>query len=423
MQPARNRAAVDLFLAARPANLCAASGRVLHSIAMRPYPQGEEGWVQRPSIRGETHVKRIVCLVAAGLLLALPAIAHTPQQPPHQLFSEGELKLESGEAIKDFSISYVTHGTLNAKKSNAILMVTALGGNHHRLDFMIGPGKALDPDKYFIICTDAISNGFTTSPSNSKAQPRMAFPKFIMRDMVESQYRLLREKFGIDHVVAVVGPSMGGMQALQWGVSHPDFMDALVAMVPLAKTPAWSVAVAEASRKAIMNDPAWKDGNYDAPPEKGIRLWRDILNLLSARTPEMYSAQFKNGMDALPWMEAQETAVMKAFDANDYIYQTWAYERHDVGTTPGFNGDTAKALASIKAKTLILTGTKDLLNPEFEPTEAGKNIVGVKMMTISPGSITGHASAGGFLPADVEFLNRETGAFLDAVTEGGKKLN
>jgi homoserine O-acetyltransferase len=171
-------------------------------------------------------------LAALGLLLSLPAQAHTSQQPPHQLFNEGDLKLESGEAIKDFSISYVTHGKLNEKKSNAILMVTAISGNHHRLDFMIGPGKALDPDKYFIICTDAIGNGLTTSPSNSKTQPRMQFPKFLIRDMVESQYRLLKEKFGIDHVVAVVGPSMGGMQALQWGVSHPDTMDALVAMVP-----------------------------------------------------------------------------------------------------------------------------------------------------------------------------------------------
>jgi homoserine O-acetyltransferase/O-succinyltransferase len=279
----------------------------------------------------------VACLAAAGLSHTLPAAAHTPQQPPHQFYNEGDLKLESGEAIKDFSISYVTHGTLNAKKSNAILMVTAISGNHHRLDFMIGPGKALDPDKYFILCTDAIANGLTTSPSNSKLQPRMQFPKFLIRDMVESQYRLLKEKLGIDHVVAVIGPSMGGMQTLQWGVSHPDFMDALVAIVPLAKTPGWTVAVLEASRKAIMEDAAWKDGNYDAPPEKGVRLWRDILNL-AARTPDMYSAQFKNGMDALPWMQEQETAAMKAFDADDWIYQTWAYERHDVGTTPGFNG-------------------------------------------------------------------------------------
>jgi homoserine O-acetyltransferase len=358
-------------------------------------------------------MSRLAMLAASALLaLSLSASAHTPNQPPHQSFDEGDLKLESGEVIKDFSISYVTHGTLNAAKSNAVLVVTAVGGNHHRIDFMIGPGKALDPDKYFIIATDAISNGLTTSPSNSKSQPRMSFPKFTIRDMVESQYRLLKEKFGIDHLVAVVGPSMGGMQTLQWGVSHPDMMDGLVAMVPLAKTPAWTVVVLETTRRAIMLDPAWNGGNYTAMPEKGVRLWRDILNLLSARSPDMYQT-FKTGTDVLPWMTQQEDAVLKAFDANDWIYQTWAYEKHDVGTTPGFNGDTEKALASIKAKTLILTGTKDLLNPEFEPLAAAKAIKNVRTVTISPGTVTGHASAGGGFPADVEFLNRETATFLD----------
>src|SRR5215212_857347 len=279
-------------------------------------------------------MKRLACFFAAFAVLAAPAAAHSPQQPPHQLYNQGDLKLESGEAIKDFSISYVTHGTLNARKSTAILMVTAVGGNHHRLDFVIGPGKALDPDKYFIVCTDAISNGFTTSPSNSKSQPRMQFPKFAIRDMVESQYRLMKEKLGIDHVVAVVGPSMGGMQVLQWGVSHPEYMDALVAMVPLAKTPAWTVTVLEATRKAIMLDPAWKNGDYAEPPEQGIRLWRDILNFLAARSPEVSRDQFANQLDILPAMQVQETNLIKAFDANDWIYQTWAYDRHDVGTTP-----------------------------------------------------------------------------------------
>src|SRR5499427_1793194 len=239
---------------------------------------------------------RLIATIVLIAGLSAAAVAHGPNDPPHQSFAEGDLKLESGEAIKDFAISYVTHGTLNAKKSNAILMVTAISGNHHRLDFLIGPGKALDTDKYFIICTDAIANGLTTSPSNSTAQPHMKFPKFLIRDMVASQYRLVTEHLGISHLVAVIGPSMGGMQTLQWGVSHPDFMDSLVAMVPLAKTPPWSVAVMEASRKAIMEDPAWKDGNYEAPPEKGVRLWRDLLNLLAARTPDMYVGQFKNGM-------------------------------------------------------------------------------------------------------------------------------
>ena len=218
-------------------------------------------------------------LLAAIVCLAMctfgAANAHTPNQPPHQLFKVGDLKLESGEVIKDFSISYVTHGTPNDKKSNAILMVTAIGGNHHRLDFLIGPGKALDTNKFFIICTDAIGDGLTTSPSNSTAQAHMKFPRFLIRDMVTSQ-RLLLDHLGIAHVVAVIGPSMGGMQTLQWGVSYPDMMDSLVAIVPLAKTPAWSVAVLEASRKAIMLDPAWKNGDYDAPPEQGVRLYRDI---------------------------------------------------------------------------------------------------------------------------------------------------
>lgn len=369
-------------------------------------------------------IRRDLGLVASILVVLSTTLApaHTPQQPPHQLYKMGDLKLESGETIKDFAISYVTHGTLNAKKSNAILMVTAISGNHHRLDFMIGPGKALDTNKYFVIATDAIGNGFTTSPSNSTAQPRMQFPKFLIRDMVTSQHRLLTEHLGINRVVAVVGPSMGGMQVLQWGVSHPDFMDSLVSLVPLATTPAWTVAVLEASRKAIMLDPAWNKGNYENPPEQGVRLWRDIL-FLAARSPEAYRAQFKNALDVLPWLQQQETNLLKAFDANNWIYQTWAYEQHDVGTTPGMNGDAAKALQSIKAKTLILLGVKDLLNPEWEPADAARAIRDAKVVTINPASVTGHAAAGGGIPADVDFINRETMDFLDVVTDHGKKLN
>jgi homoserine O-acetyltransferase/O-succinyltransferase len=360
----------------------------------------------------------VVCLL---WLARSAAFAHGPDQPQHQLYRIGDLALESGEVIRDFSISYVTRGTLNAAKSNAILMVTAIGGNHHRLDFLIGPGKALDTDKYFIICTDAIGNGLTTSPSNSTMQPRMKFPKFLIRDMVASQHKLVTGHLGIGHVVAVIGPSMGGMQALQWGVSHPDFMDSLVAIVPLARTPAWTVTVLEATRKAIMLDPAWKNGDYEAPPEQGVRLWRDILVFLAARSPEVSRDQFDKPLDILPYLKTQETALIKAFDANDWIYQTWAYERHDVGTTPGFNGDTGKSLGAIKAKTLIMVGTKDLLNPEWEPVDAARSIHDARVVTISPGTVTGHASASGASPADAGFLNREVSAFLDLVTDRGQK--
>src|SRR6058998_93212 len=159
-------------------------------------------------------MRRLVVPTLSGFVLSVlvagGAGAHRADQPPHQRYAMGDLRLESGDVIKDFAISYVTHGALNAKRSNAVLMVTALTGNHHRLDFLIGPGKALDTNKYLVVCTDAIGNGLTTSPSNSTAQPRMKFPRFTIRDMVQSQHRLLTEHLKIEHVVTVVGPSMGG---------------------------------------------------------------------------------------------------------------------------------------------------------------------------------------------------------------------
>ena len=106
-------------------------------------------------------------------------------------------------------MSYVTHGTLNADKSNAVLVVTAIGGNHHRIDHLIGPGKGLDPAKHFVISVDAISNGLTSSPSNSKTQPGMEFPRFNIRDMVNSTQLLVQDNFGISKLVSVVGASMG----------------------------------------------------------------------------------------------------------------------------------------------------------------------------------------------------------------------
>src|SRR5262249_11477652 len=176
-----------------------------------------------------------------------PRWRHPELQPgwidrPHQRIHLGDLALEGGEAIRNFEISYVTHGTLSSAADNAILVLTAIGSIHHRLDFLIGPGRPLDPDRYFIICADAIGNGMTTSPSNSPAQPDLAFPRFAIRDMVESQ-RMLVNRLGIRQLVAVVGASMGGMQALQWGVSAPDRMRSIVALVPMARTPPSAAAI------------------------------------------------------------------------------------------------------------------------------------------------------------------------------------
>ena len=362
-------------------------------------------------------------ILGLTLLLATPAFAHGPNDPAHQQQPLGDLKLESGEAIKDFSISYVTHGTLNEKKSNAVLMVTALGGNHHRIDYLIGPGKALDPSKYFIICTDAISNGLTTSPSTSKSQPRMQFPKFNMRDMVNSTHRLVTEKFGIAKLVTVVGASMGGMQGLQWAVSYPTMMDSVVAIIPLGRTPAWSTGITEMLRQTIMTDPEWKGGSYTSPPERAMRLWGGWLSGTIVRTPQYHEAMFPNNMDVVAHLKATQESNWKRIDANDWIYQSWAYDQHNVGTTKGFNGDYHTALKSIKAKVLILAGSGDLLNPEADAKEAATYINDVRYVAINPTRPMGHVSGAGISAPENELQNAQINSFLDTVTDRGRKLH
>jgi homoserine O-acetyltransferase/O-succinyltransferase len=362
-----------------------------------------------------TTLKTTLAAAVAALGLAGSALAQAPtfDRPP-ELYAEGDLPLENGGVIKDFSISYATYGRLNAAKSNAILMVTAIGGNHHRLDFLIGPGKALDTDRYFVITTDAIGNGLTTSPSNSTAQPGMAFPHFLIRDMVESQYRLLKDKLGIAHLFAVVGASMGGMQTLQWGVSHPDMMDALVPIVPLGRTPPWTKTVLELTRQEIMSDPAWNGGNYSQPPEAGMRLWAGTMALIT-RTPELMKNTTSDSNDAAPWLRKTEDDAWKTVDARNWVYQTWAYDAHDLGTTPGFHGDYDKALGAIRARTLILAGVGDLLNPEPEAREAADHIAGAQFQSIEPRWPAGHFSAAGKSEPEVDFQNQAIGKFLTTI--------
>jgi len=369
-------------------------------------------------------VKRFSILLV--LLLILTARTASAAEPGLEFYEIGDFKLESGEVIHDFKIAYMTEGTLNTKKSNAVLMVTAISGNHHRIDFMIGPGKGLDTDHLFVIRTNAIGNGLTTSPSNSTSQHGPAFPHFTIRDMVESQYQLLKH-LGIEHLVAVSGASMGGMQTLQWGVSHPEMMDSLVALTPMARTSPWSIAVNEATRHALMLDPAFDGGNYQTQPEKGWRMRAEVLQVLATRTPEAMREQFPNPMDVMPWIAAQEEAVLKTgFDANDWIAQTWAYDRHNVGDTPVdgkpvFGGDPMKALKTIKAKTLIMSGELDLYNPVEEGIEAAATIPDGRHVTIP--SVQGHvAAAAGFKSADVEFINHTVRDFMADLTNDWKKL-
>jgi len=347
------------------------------------------------------------------------ALRHPPMKPgmieaPHRRWAAGELALESGEVIQGFALSYVTHGELDQARSNAVLVTISLSGNHHRLDFLIGPGKALDPERCFIVCVDPIGNGLTTSPSNSEEQPGMRFPRFSIRDMVHSQHRFLTEALGIQNVLAVIGASMGGMQALQWAVSHPEFMHSVVAMTPMARSSPWSVAVVETARRALMADPAWNGEVFTDYPARGWRAWSGVMSVLAGRTPAALTEMFDKPLDTLEWMD-KVTADNRAnsFDATDWLYQSWAYEAHDVGTTPGFGGDTNAALESIKARAMILAPPLDLLNPTQCAQEAADAIPDVTLVEIP--SAQGHQAAVNVKAEDVQFLNEEIGDFLQAV--------
>ena len=365
-------------------------------------------------------MRHLFKLAAILLGLAGPARAQAPE-PGLQFYDIGAFTLESGEVIKDFRIAYMTEGTLNPAKSNAVLMVTAIGGNHHRIDFLIGPGRGIDTDRLFVVKTNAIGNGITTSPSNSPSQKGPDFPHFTIRDMVESQHQLLKH-LGIDHLVAVAGASMGGMQVLQWGVSHPAMMDGLVALTPMARTTPWSIAVNHATRRALTMDPAFMDGRYTKQPEAGWRMSADVLQVLGTRTPEAMRQQFAEPMDVMAWITAQEDAVVKSgFDANDWIAQTWAYDRHNVGDTridgkAAFGGDPVRALRTVKAKALLMAGRLDLYNPVEDGIAAAEARPDARHVTIP--SVQGHVAASlGFKAADVDFINATVRGFMQDVAK------
>lgn len=330
---------------------------------------------------------------------------------PHRRAELGDLVLESGEVIRDYVQSFVTHGQLDAGRSNAVLVCSAITGNHHRLDYLIGPGRALDPAWCFVVAVDPIGNGLSTSPSNSLHQPGMRFPRFGMRDMVTAQRRLLLEVLGISRVRAVVGASMGGMQALQWAVSHEDMVEAIVAMTAPARTSAWSIVVNEATRSCLMADPAWTGSGFEARPDRGWRAWLLVQRMLVSRSPDSIEAAMSGRDDLTRALDLAERSWHEVdFDAHDFLYQSWAYDAHDVGSSPGFGKDVDRALGSIRARSLLLAPPLDLYNPVSGVRSAASSIPGARFVEIP--SVHGHQSTGGLDEKDRCFIDAAVAQFL-----------
>lgn len=317
------------------------------------------------------------------------------------------MALESGQVLRDAFVSYVLHGNpVLLREGKTILALTAIGSTHHRLDFLIGPGAALDTDRHCVVVVDALGNGLSSSPSNSALQPGSHFPRFTIRDMVESQRRLL-DHLGVGELAAVVGASMGGMQALQWAVSHPQRMRSVVAMTPMARTARWSQLVNELSRRALFSDAACRTPR---PRADALRLWTPLTQLVMPRTPQALEG-FATEAALAAWLEERAAQLgQHGPDAFDWCYQSFAYDAHDVGASPGFDEDTDRALRSVRARTLVMAPGEDLYNPAFAAKALSALIPNCRFVELE--GHDGHASASGPPAGCTEHLRQAIGDFL-----------
>ena len=340
-----------------------------------------------------------------------------PHTPEHQLANLGEFQFESGEVVKDFKVSYVTHGQLNESKDNVILAMQHFVGDHHDVDFLIGPGKALDTDKYFIVATDFLGNArlrqdLTTGPTNSGL--KMAFPRYTTRDWVKVEYRLLKEYLGLDHILAAIGASIGAMNGYQLAVSYPDFVRGVIPISGSPVTNPQTKMLLKNLMDAIILDNGWYSGRYETNPSVSVN--SALMNIVpwwytpqwfatNLKTPEQYG-QFQKF-----WHSVWTTLAPQ--DARDVYYQLQAWADFNIGHTPGFNGDARAALGAIKAEVLLIGAKDDMLVRRDEIIFAKDAIANATHVEID--SAFGHLICCGFDPEAAKIMDREIARFLSEV--------
>lgn len=263
----------------------------------------------------------------------------------------GDFKLVSGEVIRDCKIGYRTFGKMNADKSNVVVFPTWAGGTTEELTADVGPKGMINDADYFVVLLDAFSNGVSSSPSNSAAQAHMKFPKIAIRDMVNSQHEVLTKVLGIQHVKAVMGISMGGMQTFEWMVSYPDFMDKAIPIVGSPHVAPYDVVLWRINIDAIETNPAWNHGDYTENPSK---LVESEIGELMLNTPTQYNRTHtrEQTLEALAKLDAAPGK-----DANNKIRQSEAMMGLNIAEE--FGGSIEKAAAAVKAKVFVIVARHD----------------------------------------------------------------
>ncbi len=355
----------------------------------------------------------ITTLLAVVVTFSTAAAGQAPALERHE-FVIRNFTTESGAVLPDAHVVYTTLGTPNAARDNVVLLPSHYMANVNGYNWVIGAkDRALDPSRDYLVLTELFGNGRSSSPSNTPEPfhgPR--FPITTIRDNVRAVHRLLVDELHVAHLKAVVGFSMGAEQAFQWAVSDPDFMDAIVATSGTAKCYPHGYVRLEGQIAALTTDPAWKNGDYDAPPSKGLEafgvVWAGWLYSQEWWRRELWRATAPPGTTFEQEWQQFRTAFRA--DANDYILQARTWQRHDVGTTPGFDGDTGRALRSIKARVLYMPSETDLY---FPVTDARYEQTFIPRVTFTPiPSLWGHTAGAGSNPADLKFLNDHIAAFL-----------
>ena len=305
---------------------------------------------------------------------------------------ERPLRLDCGVELGPYRVAYQTYGTLNADKSNAVLICHALTGDQFVADThpvtgkpgwwesMVGPGKVIDPARYFIICSNVLGGCMgTTGPlardPASGTSWNLRFPVVTIADMVRVQAALI-DHLGIPDLFCVIGGSMGGMQVLQWAASFPKRVFSAVPIACAARHSAQNIAFHEVGRQAIMADPDWKGGDYrlhDTAPERGLavaRMTAHITYLSEQALQRKFGRNLQDrnalgfGFDAdfqvESYLRHQGSTFVDRFDANSYLYITRALDQFDLAQT---YGSLEAAFASVEAETLVVGFTSDWLFP------------------------------------------------------------
>jgi homoserine O-acetyltransferase len=366
--------------------------------------------------------KPILLLFVLQTLLAHRLLA---QEPAENKVEKGErhefvianFKTESGVTLPEARVVYGTYGKLNAAKDNAVLLPSHYMANFHGYEWLIDGDRALDSSKLFLVATELFGNGRSSSPSNTPEPyhgPR--FPVTTVRDSVEAVHQLLTQELKITHLRAIIGFSMGAQAAFQWAVSYPTFADRIVATSGTAKTYGHGIVRLESEIAAITTDPAFANGDYKEQPKKGIEefalVWEAWLFSQEWWRKELWREGAKPGTTFESFVNNLKTNFIPGADANNLILQMRTWEKHDVGTTPGFGGDVEKALGSIQVPFLYMPSATDLYFPLADAKyEAGL----MKTVTLMPiPSLWGHPAGAAADPTDAKFLNENIGKFLAA---------